>query len=89
MGSRHTLVESPIFIRKNPDIVIKPADKGSAVVIMDRQTYIQEGLRQLENKDFYVETPKDLTYTHNTLILNEILKLQQSGQISAKTALYL
>jgi hypothetical protein len=34
-------------LRSNEDIVIKPADKGSAVVVMDKSAYIREAERQL------------------------------------------
>lgn len=40
-------------LSRRQDIVIKPADKGSAVVIMDRPDYVQEGLRQLGDVIFY------------------------------------
>ena len=36
-------------LRKNKNIVIKPADKGATVVVMDRCDYINEGERQLSN----------------------------------------
>ena len=36
-------------LRSNPFIVIKPADKGSSCVIMDKDNYISEGYRQLGN----------------------------------------
>ena len=42
-------------LRTNQNIVIKPADKGGAIVIMNKQDYIDEGLRQLANKDHYKE----------------------------------
>jgi reverse gyrase len=32
-------------IQERDDIIIKPADKGSAVVVMDKTTYIQEAER--------------------------------------------
>ncbi len=35
------------------DIVINLSDKGSVVVIMDKPQYVQEGLRQLEDGEFY------------------------------------
>ena len=50
-----------ITLKKNPDIVIKGADKGSAVVIMDRKDYISEGLKQLSDNKFYTEKDTDLT----------------------------
>lgn len=33
--------------------MIKLADKGNAVIIMDRPQYVQEGLRQLRDGDFF------------------------------------
>lgn len=42
-------------LRNDNSIVIKPADKGSLVVIMDRAQYIREDSRQLEDKNFYRE----------------------------------
>ena len=48
-------------LRNHPDIIIKPADKGSAIVILDKHNYIAEGERQLQNEQFYEETNSDLT----------------------------
>lgn len=42
-------------LKNNPNIVIKPADKGSAVVIWDRKDYIWEAMRQLNNPDYYTK----------------------------------
>ena len=49
----------------NPDIVIKPADKGGKIVILDRDAYINEATRQLSNSKFYIE----LTYNPTLLLL--------------------
>ena len=50
----------------NPDIVIKLADNGGKIVVLDRDAYINEAIRQLSNSKFY----KKLTYNPiQTLIL--------------------
>ena len=41
------------------DIVIKRADKGSGVVLMDSERYIREGRRQLSDRGVYVELEED------------------------------
>ena len=40
-------------LKKNTEIVIKPADKGGAIVIMDKIDYIKEGERQLQQQQHY------------------------------------
>jgi len=48
-------------IKNNRSIVIKEADKGSAVVIQDRNNYVQECMRQLDNTDHYQKLDYDPT----------------------------
>ena len=57
-------------LSNNRNIVIKPADKGGAIVIWDRQDYVREGLRQLSDRTFYIETEDDLTPVHHTQIVD-------------------
>ena len=45
----------------NTHIIIKPADKGGAVVVMNKTDYIKEGLCQLEDQQFYQHIPRDPT----------------------------
>ena len=40
-------------LQRNSNIVLKPADKGSAVVIMEKQQYIWEAERQLHDVKYY------------------------------------
>ena len=44
-------------LRNNPDIVIKPADKGKSTVILSREAYIKEGERQLSDPKYYEKIP--------------------------------
>ncbi|KAG6932668.1 hypothetical protein G0U57_020942, partial [Chelydra serpentina] len=48
-------------LRNNPDIIIKEADKGGAVVIMNRSDYQKEAARQLSNTKFYRPLSSDPT----------------------------
>ncbi|KAJ8034003.1 hypothetical protein HOLleu_24409 [Holothuria leucospilota] len=45
----------------NSNIIIKPADKGGAVVVMDRSGYISEAESQLSDTRFYTKLPDDPT----------------------------
>ena len=51
-------------LRKNTNIVIKPADKGSSVVIMSTANYIAEGERQLSDTKTYKLLDHDPTHTY-------------------------
>lgn len=62
-------------LSKNNNIIIKPADKGSCIVIQDRTDYITEGLRQLSNPLHYTTLPgslSDSTIPKINAILNDL-----------------
>ena len=50
-----------LSLSQNKSLVIKPADKGGAIVIMNRTDYINEGLRQLQDLNFYKLITRDPT----------------------------
>lgn len=58
---------------KNRDIVIKNADKGSITVIMDRNSYLQEGYRQLSNPQHYLRIDQPL-HMETAKKITQILK---------------
>ena len=55
-------------LRDDPTIIIKGADKGSAVVVWDRDDYLKEASKQLEDKDVYEEVQNDPSTLINTIM---------------------
>ncbi|CAN7945723.1 unnamed protein product, partial [Ixodes pacificus] len=49
------------FLRNRTDLVIKPTDKGGAVVVWCSDLYSEEALRQLSVSDFYEPLSSDPT----------------------------
>ena len=76
-------------LKNNKDIVIKPADKGSAIVILHKQSYINEGQKQPNNTQFYEQTDSDLTGEVIHRINIHVYNMLQKGQISQNTCNYL
>ncbi len=71
------------------DIIIKPADKGSAVVVLNKQDYIEEGMRQLSDTKFYKKLDYDPTETFNDKIKEVVEQLYRDGEISEGLKRYL
>ena len=61
-----------LTLKNNDEIVIKPADKGSAVVLMDREQYLWEGYRQLHDTTYYTKLPSPI-YTDTVPLVSEIV----------------
>ena len=76
-------------LSNNKSIVIKPADKGGAVVVMNTLDYINEGFRQLSDPKFYIETDTDLTPQHTLDINNFVQQLLDDEEIDDKCHAFL
>ena len=77
------------ILRKNRTIVIKPADKGSATVILSKEYYIREAHRQLNNPNYYKKLGKAI-WPENCKMFNAIIYcLQDEGHINKKQVIYL
>ena len=71
-------------LRKNDDLIIKPADKGSATVVMNKIDYISEAERQLANPKHYKQI-EEFIYPETAKKVSKILlELFQNGKISEK-----
>ena len=62
-------------LKNDKSIVIKGADKGSTVVVWDREDYIKGAEKQLGDSDVYGEVPDDpeplISTIHRTMEKNE------------------
>ncbi|CAM4539289.1 unnamed protein product [Lepidochelys kempii] len=72
-------------LRNNSDIIIKKADKGGAVVIMNRSEYEQEAARQLSNTSFYKPLPYDRTESYQKQLQHLLKKLPEKAQDQIRT----
>ena len=76
-------------LRCNTSIVIKPADKGSSTVILNRSDYIAEAERQLHNPRDYQILQRDPTPDSATFISDFLHKMHQRKEINDHTLDYL
>ncbi len=76
-------------LMKDDTIVIKPADKGGAVVIQNKSDYIDECTRQLKNRDHYRRTGTDQTKDVASKVNSYIQLYKSQGKLDHKTCDYL
>ena len=55
-------------MRDDSTIIIKGADKGLVVVVWDREDYLKEAYKQLEDREVYEEVSNDPNVLVNTII---------------------
>lgn len=73
----------------NREIIIKPADKGSVTVIMDRDQYLWEGYRQLNDKKYYSPLTRPIYSETFDLVTKIFQKIQEKKLINKKQYYYL
>ena len=74
-------------LRDDPTIIIKGADKDSAVVVWDRDNYSKDASKQLEDKDVYQEVQNDPSTLIST-IMQALEKIRIRGDLSNDTLNY-
>jgi hypothetical protein len=70
-------------------IIFKPADKGQALVCLNRLDYLREGYKQLSDTAFYQKQEFDLTDTFKREISNFVEDMFQNGEIDETVKKYL
>lgn len=76
-------------LQKNRRIVIKPADKGNAVVIMDRDQYLWEGQRQLAVAEHYKSLEKPIYLDTMTEVRGILEEMYEKNILKDKQKEYL
>ena len=76
-------------LKERDDIVIKSADKGSAIVVMDKVDYLEEANRQLMDERFYKKLDSDPTEEFSTKITQELKIMKENSHIDKNTFDYL
>ena len=83
-GERNALYS----LRDDTSIIIKEADKGSGVVTWDREDYLAEAKKQLDDKEVYQELRGDVESRLEKIVKKVIRKLRNRGDISHETLDY-
>ena len=78
---------APYNLRDDPTIIMEGADKGSAGVVWDRDDYLKEATKQLEDKDVYEEIQNDPSTFINT-IMRALEKIKIQRDLSNDTLNY-
>ena len=71
-------------LRRREDIVIKPADKGGAVVVWRRDLYVAEAQRQLRNTEFYTSIINKTTAQDSKKVKQSISSFVKSGKLPSE-----
>lgn len=54
-------------LQEKKSIMIKPADKGSAILMLDRSQYLWEGNRHVSDPNYYITLYPETIYMVNKL----------------------
>ena len=75
-------IEALKKLKNRTDIVIRPADKGGAVCVWDKDSYRTEAYRQLDDNRFYERLDTDETGSIQKDLEKEIKKMIKDGTLS-------
>ena len=78
-----------LSLKDNNQIVIKKADKSNTIVIMDKEQYVLEGLRQLKSKHYIEVMQPDLLDNLIIIIKEKESEMFAKGSLDKETHLFL
>ena len=76
-------------LTKKDNLVLKVSDKSNTLVVMDRDEYVTEALRQLNDSNFYVKLEKPIFQDTASEYLDLLFQLRDQEFISDKQLQYL
>jgi hypothetical protein len=76
-------------LRNDQDVIIKPADKGGATVVMNKLSYLREAYRQLNDTHYYCRLDRPIYKENITNINNILTAVYSKGLINRKQFNYL
>ena len=71
-------------LKDDKSVIIKGADKSAAVIVWDREDYLKQASKQLEDKEVYLEVPNDSSALVST-IFKSLEKIRKHVGICHKT----
>ena len=75
-------------LKNNPEIVIKPYDKGRGICILNQSDYLQVGYKHLDSQH-YMELSQDITPTTISMVQNTLTRMFNQNYIDKDTLAYL
>ena len=71
-------------LKENHDIIINSADKGSCIVVQDREKYVEAGRKHLDDPSTYNRLETDITNTIKQTINIKLTKLFEKGLLKKR-----
>ena len=75
-------------LRARTDVIIKPADKGSATVVMSKEDYVAEARRQLSDSSITTSLRKTPTQEFAAQLTGLVCEMANDGHIDEDTKEY-
>jgi len=69
-------------LKSNPSVMILPADKGRATVVLDKAKYEEKILRMLLDEKTYKQLEKDPTASYKRKLVAILTRLKDEGKLS-------